>query len=316
MMTARNGRRSARMIAGAWLSVIVVTSFIDGNSTSAQEKNDLASQTKPSAFETRAYRLTTRSELRIQAADQPEQTVKADAVIDHRFRIQPDSSGMGKRVEVIIDQLEVGISGTGTPEGDLITRLDSQALTVIQNGQTRVLKRGDMPEAQQRMLDDFGRVLAVLTLDSNGRERRREVKLKTGVLTENDQLDNVRAMHVPFLADQTSWKAPVRLSMGAGRVAQGELTFTKAPVADAKPGQPVNVEVAGILTAAPESGRIEIKSAQYRVKGAQTYDPMRGIWTDAVWNIEMNVAMVVETRPLTASGSVVVRWELKTGSGD
>ena len=313
-MTTRIQTWSGRAvaIAGAWLTGIAIVGPLGGIAARTQDKAD--SPTKPNAVETRTYRLTTRSELLIQAAGQPEQTVKADAVIDHRFRIQPDPAQGRSRVEVIVDRLEVAMSGTGTPESDLTTRLDSGALTVVQGGETRTLKRDDMPEAQQRMLDDFGQVLAVLTLDARGRELRREVKLKTGVLAENDQLDNVRAVHVPFPADQASWKAPVRLSMGGGRVAQGELTFTKTVVADAKPGQPINVEVAGVLTAPPESGRIEIKSAEYRVKGAQTYDPARSAWTDAVWTIDMNVAMVAETKPLNASGTVVIRLESQNDS--
>ena len=156
------------------------------------------------------------------------------------------------------------------------------------------------------MLDQFEAPLAVLTLDPDGAEVRRELKFEEGPLIDADLVGNTRIFHPRFAKNKPEWDANAVLPIGHGQKARGTLHYAKSRVrrADGK----VDVDVTGKLEASGKVGQSEIKKGDYVVKGVQTYDPALGDWSSGKLTVDMDFGGRRGRRraPSTARGPVVM----------
>ena len=178
----------------------------------------------------------------------------------------------GNRVELAVDRI---IHATTSPKSGETNRTEMTWSTFVHQppkGQATVTDRATAKPDLVSTLDQFEAPFAVLTLDAEGGEIRRE--LKAGAGFDGLDVDILRAFSTRFPRDKAEWDIKPRFF--SHEVSKGTLHYAKRPAT--KPGGPIEVDVSGTLTLAGRFGDADIKSGRSEVKGVQTYDPALREW--------------------------------------
>jgi hypothetical protein len=210
------------------------------------------------------------------------------------------------------------------PKGRTVeTAVDRMSLTQFLNGREVnftdmsrngiVTREGDKTETQTRdklnpravaMLDQYESPLAVITLDAEGTEVSRELKIKSGPLIDFNAIEITRVFHPRFARTEKAWDAPVVIPLGDRRLARGTLHYTKQ--AEPRKGGLVGVDVEGEMAVTGKMKGAEVKKGTYVVKGEQTYDPALGQWVAGRLTIETDFEAVLPDGAVIKGGGPVI----------
>lgn len=212
--------------------------------------------------------------------------------------------------EVSIHSLQVKVSAEGKA---LLDRFMSRERASFQQGPetATVMPFDQAPASLQKILKEFDVPLARLTLDDRGAETERTILVeKDSMLIENGMLENALLMHPPYSADLERWEAPAKFSMGNNQFARGNLTYQKVGTeADGT----VKVDVTGELKADGKFGPADIKTAIYKVKGTQWFDPATKSWSSGQWGVDVTLELLVGGNPAgTTTGTMKLGLESKS----
>ncbi len=178
----------------------------------------------------------------------------------------------GDRVELAVDRIIHTTTSRNSGETNRTEMTRSTFVHQPPKGQATVTDRATTKPDLVSTLDQFEAPFAVLTLDDEGGEIRRE--LKAGAGFDGLDVDILRAFSPKFPRDKAEWDIKPRFF--SHEVPKGTLHYAKRPAA--KPGGPIEVDVSGTLTLAGRFGEADIKSGRSEVKGVQTYDPALREW--------------------------------------
>ena len=205
----------------------------------------------------------------------------------------------------------------------LSTTLDGQQISCTELCRSRFLNEQDgrrqegsfieaTPDQQQVLLASFEAPLCTLSLDEYGQELDGETTSVPGaeVALGAGIIPAARLFHAPFFEGRPSWTAPAELSMGAGRYARGELTYTVS--SDREPNAPntVKVGVAGTLVGEEGQADGEIQNAVYRVTGEQHFDTDLGHWKAGHLDVALSFDTQIQDQTITTKGVIDVDLEL------
>ena len=172
-------------------------------------------------------------------------------------------------------------------------------------------KAGD--DLKQLLSDSFGKPLAKIEIDGDGKEVKQTITAGPGAKTmiENGMITNARLFHPAFYGKMDQWQAPVEISMGKQGYARGDLTYAKAVPGDK--GNLVKVKVSGTLTNKefqPPGSAITFLDAKYLVDGEQTYDRALKEWSAGALNIKVSFDIYAANKKRgSATGTMKVGLE-------
>ena len=230
-----------------------------------------------------SYDLEINSTLEVKSPGQPKpQPLVATTRLQYRLDRQDQAD------QVVINQLEVKIASEG--RSLMNSRMNPKGASFQQGpkDETKITTEDASP-ALKKLLEQFGKPLALVTRDGEGAEVSRELLVdKDSSLVENGVIDNTQIFHVRFPAGLDVWESKVKLSMGNGQFAQGSLKYRKI---ENTPNGQILVDVSGDLKAEGKLPLGDINSGKYHVTGTQTYDPGHKIWTAGVLNLDVTLNM-------------------------
>jgi hypothetical protein len=223
-----------------------------------------------------------------------------------RLRVQSDFDyrlvPQGKTVETAVDRLSLTKLVNGR-EADY-TEMSRAGIVSREDGKTETHPRDSLNPRALALVDEFESPLAVITLDAEGAEVSRVMKVKEGFLVDNKVLESSRIFHPRFAKAQNAWDVPALFPVGEKQVARGTLHYAKQ--SEPRKGGLVGVDVSGDLAVTGKMGKAETKKGTYTVKGEQTYDPALGQWVAGRLEVAMEFEAVQPDGTVIKGGGPVI----------
>jgi hypothetical protein len=241
------------------------------------------------------YRVAIDADMKVTSA---KGSVRIRAQSDFDYRLVPK----GKAVETAVDRFSLTKAVNGR-ETDF-TEMNRGGIVSREDGKIETLTRDKLDSRAVALLDQFESPLAVLTLDAEGAEVSRELKIKSGLFIENNVFDNTRIFHPRFARAEKAWDAPAVFPLGERQLARGTLHYAKQ--SEPRKGGLVGVDVSGDLEVTGKMGRAEMKKGTYKVKGEQTFDPSLGQWVAGRLEVEIDFEAVQPDGAVVKGGGPVI----------
>jgi hypothetical protein len=226
-------------------------------------------------------RVAVDSNLKIVSGDAEPIKLRAQAVFDYRLDRKGDT------IVSAIDRMSLMSEADGKEL--MFAEMSHDGMTDRRNGKTETVGPND-PNGE--MFAQFGAPLMAIQVDAEGAEIARELKVKSGPLTQSNAVENTRIFHPKFATNAKEWDAPANMALGQGQTASGTLHYKKRP---ARKDGLIDVDVSGVLHTQGKLAKTEIKHADYTVSGVQSYHPALREWVEGKLTVQMDFEGVSST---------------------